>query len=55
MADANAFNRQMRVLLASAGADEPEWMLSRVEQYHQTLQVAGITHVFYQSPGTGQE
>jgi enterochelin esterase family protein len=23
--------------------------------YHQTLQAAGITHVFYQSPGTGHE
>jgi enterochelin esterase-like enzyme len=55
MADANAFNRRMRVLFVSAGADEPEGMLSRVEQYHQRLQAAGINHVFYQSPGTGHE
>jgi enterochelin esterase-like enzyme len=55
MADANAFNRQMRTLFVSAGADEPEWMLSSVEQYHETLQAAGINHVFYRSPGTGHE
>jgi enterochelin esterase family protein len=55
MADADAFNRQMRVLFVSAGADEPEWMLSRVEQYHQTLEAAGINHVFYRSPDTGHE
>lgn len=55
MADAAAFNRQMRVLFVSTGADEPEWMLNSAEEYHQTLQAAGINHVFYQSPGTGHE
>lgn len=55
MADPDAFNRQMRALFVSAGADEPEWMLSSVDQYRQTLQAAGINHVFYRSPDTGHE
>lgn len=55
MADADAFNREMRVLFLSVGANEPERVLTNVQQDHLTLQAAGIHHVFYRSPDTGHE
>jgi enterochelin esterase family protein len=55
MADPEWFNRQMRLLFLSVGAEEPEWMRSGVEQYHQALQAAGINHEFYRSAATGHE
>lgn len=55
MADARVFNRSMRVLFLSAGADEPEWLLSSAKRYHEALDAAGIHHVFYESPDTAHE
>jgi enterochelin esterase-like enzyme len=55
MMDADAFNRQMRVLFLSVGEDEPDRVLSNVEQYYRTLRDAGIDHVFYESSATGHE
>jgi enterochelin esterase family protein len=55
MADADAFNRSMRVLFLSVGAEEQEWMLNSAKRYHEALQAAGIRHVFYESPGTAHE
>lgn len=55
MADAEAFNRSMRVLFLSVGVEEPEWMLNSVKRYREALQAAGINHVFYESPETGHE
>jgi enterochelin esterase family protein len=55
MADADAFNRSKRVFFLSVGAGEPEWMLDSVKRYHDTLQAAGINHVFYISPDTAHE
>lgn len=55
MADAEAFNRSMRLLFLSVGAEEPEWMLSSVKRYGEALQAAGIKHVFHESPDTGHE
>lgn len=55
MADPEWFNRQMRLVFLSVGAEEPDWMRSGVEQYHQALQAAGIEHEFYRSEATGHE
>ena len=55
MADVDAFNGQMRVLFISAGAEEPDRVISNARQDHQTLQAQGIKHVFYESPETGHE
>jgi len=55
MADADAFNRRVRVVFLGIGTAEPERMLRSVQGYHDALQAAGIKHVFYESPGTAHE
>jgi enterochelin esterase-like enzyme len=55
LADAGTFNRKMRLLFASVGGHEPDWMLDSIERFHETLQAMGINHVFYVSPDTGHE
>jgi enterochelin esterase-like enzyme len=55
MADADAFNRRVRVLFLSIGTVEPQMMMSSVRGYHDALTKAGIKTVFYESPGTSHE
>jgi enterochelin esterase-like enzyme len=55
MADAEAFNKRMRVLFISIGEDEPGWVSNTARSYHEYLQAAGIHHVFYESSDTGHE
>lgn len=54
MADAEAFNKKMRVLWLGVGTDEPQF-LRGIKGYCEALQKAGIKHVYYESPGTGHE
>ncbi|HEX2855305.1 MAG TPA: alpha/beta hydrolase-fold protein [Opitutaceae bacterium] len=55
MADADTFNRKMRLLFVSVGGDEPDWMLNSITRYHEALSAMGIKHVFYTSPETAHE
>jgi enterochelin esterase-like enzyme len=55
MADADAFNKKVRVLWLGIGTTEPERMYKSVNDYHKALEKAGIRHVYYESPGTSHE
>lgn len=55
MAQADQFNRDARLLFLSVGAEEPDWVLSGAEQFHQALRAAGIEHHYYLSSDTAHE
>jgi enterochelin esterase-like enzyme len=55
MADADAFNRKVRLVWLGIGTAEPEWMYNSVKSYHEALEKAGIKHAYYESPGTSHE
>ncbi|MGC8641362.1 MAG: alpha/beta hydrolase-fold protein [Isosphaeraceae bacterium] len=55
MADADAFNRRVRLLWLGIGTAEPQRMYESVKNYHQALEKAGIKNVYYESPGTSHE
>ena len=55
MADADAFNRKVRVLWLGIGTAEAKRMYESVKNYHEALEKAGIKHVYYESPGTSHE
>ena len=52
MADAKAFNKRMKVLYISIGTEEN---VQGARTFHQKLNEHGITHVYYESPGTAHE
>ncbi len=54
-ADSTAFNRKMKLMYLSIGTTEPERMYTGVKNFHEALSKAGITHVYYESPGTAHE
>jgi enterochelin esterase-like enzyme len=54
-ADADSFNRKIRLLYLSIGTDEPERMYTSVNKFHLELERLGIKHVYYESPGTAHE
>jgi len=54
-ADANAFNKKVKVLYLSVGTAEPARMQTMVKGFHEGLQKAGIKQVYYESPGTAHE
>ncbi len=54
-ADANAFNKKVKVLYLSIGTAEPARMQTMVNGFHEALQKAGIKQVYYESPGTAHE
>jgi enterochelin esterase-like enzyme len=55
MADADAFNKKVRVLWLGIGTTEPQRMYEGVKNYHAALEKAGIKHAYYESPGTSHE
>ena len=55
MADADAFNKKVRLLWLGIGTAEPKRMYDGVKAYHEALEKAGIKHVYYESPGTSHE
>jgi enterochelin esterase-like enzyme len=55
MADADAFNRKVRLVWLGIGTAEPQRMYESVKNYHEGLEKAGIKHVYYESPGTSHE
>ena len=54
-ANADAFNKKVKVLYISIGTAEPERMYSGVKGFHEALEKAGIKHTYYESPGTAHE
>jgi enterochelin esterase-like enzyme len=55
MADADAFNKKVKLLWLGIGTTEPQRMYESVKNYHEALEKAGINHVYYESPGTSHE
>jgi enterochelin esterase family protein len=55
LSDAAAFNKKVRLVWLGIGTKEPERMYQSVKNFHQTLEKAGIKHIYYESPGTDHE
>ena len=49
LADSAKINRQLRLLWIGIGSDD--FLLTQVKESHETLQKAGINHVWVESPG----
>ncbi len=54
-ADADTFNKKIKLMYLSTGTAEPERMFQTVNNFHKELEKAGIKHVYYESPGTAHE
>lgn len=54
-ADADKFNKQLKVLYISIGTTEPERMYTGVNGFHKALEKAGIKHTYDESQGTAHE
>jgi enterochelin esterase-like enzyme len=54
-ADAESFNKKVKLIYISIGTAEPERMVQGVNNLHLELEKAGIQHVYYESPGTSHE
>ena len=55
MADADEFNKKVRLVWLGIGTAEPQRMYEGIKNYHEALEKAGIKHVYYESPGTSHE
>jgi enterochelin esterase-like enzyme len=53
MADADKFNKQVRLLWLGVGS--AEGMRDGIKRYHEALEKAGIKSAYYESPGTAHE
>lgn len=54
-ADAEVFNKKIKVMYLSIGTEEPERMYHSVNNFHKAIEEAGIKHIYYESPGTSHE
>jgi len=54
-ADAEAFNRKVKVIYLSICTAEPERMYNSANKFHQALEKAWIKHIYFESPGTSNE
>jgi enterochelin esterase-like enzyme len=54
-ADADSFNKKVKVMYLSIGTVEPERMYNSVNNLHLALENIGIKHIYYESPGTSHE
>ena len=52
--DVAGFNQKVKVLFLGTGTVERE-RNSNIKNLHDTLEKAGVKHVYYESPGTGHE
>lgn len=55
MANADEFNKKVKVLFLSIGTTEADMMQRTVRNYQKAIANAGIKTVFYESPGTSHE
>ena len=54
LSDADTFNKKVKVFWLSLGSEETAGYNGN-QGFHQTLEKAGIKHVYYESPGTAHE
>jgi enterochelin esterase-like enzyme len=54
-ADADTFNKKVKLVWIGIGTGEPENMYRNVKGFHETLTKIGIKNVYYESPGTDHE
>ncbi len=54
-ADADSFNKKVKLMYLSIGTVEPERMYNSVHNFHLALEKAGVKHIYYESPGTSHE
>jgi enterochelin esterase-like enzyme len=54
-ADPAAFKKKVHVLYLGVGTAEAERFTTRIRGFHQSLENAGIEHVYWESPGTDHE
>ncbi len=50
-----SLNDQMRLLYVSTGTAESEQMYAGVKAFHDMLDINGVNHIYYESPGTAHE
>jgi enterochelin esterase-like enzyme len=55
LADADAFNKKVKLVWLGIGTAEGERLYNGVKSYRDSLEKAGIKTVFYESPGTAHE
>jgi enterochelin esterase-like enzyme len=55
MADADAFNKRMKLVWFGIGTQEPEGMMRGMQGFRKALTDAGIKFVYFESPGTSHE
>ncbi|MGC8830553.1 MAG: alpha/beta hydrolase [Verrucomicrobiia bacterium] len=55
MANADEFNKKVKVLFLSIGTAEGERFYNSVKRYRDALEEAGIKTIYYESPGTSHE
>ena len=55
LGDAASFNKKVKLVWVGIGTKEPERMYQGVNNFHKTLESAGIKHAYYESPGTDHE
>ncbi len=54
-ADADAFNKKVKLVFVGIGTAEPKNMHDGIVAFHEALTQGGIKHVYYESPGTAHE
>lgn len=54
-ADPAAFAKRVHLLWLGVGSVEPERMRNGIRSLHESLETAGIAHVYYESPDTDHE
>ncbi len=55
MADADAFNKRMKLVWFGIGTQEPERMMQGMQNFRKSLSDAGIRFKYFESPGTAHE
>jgi enterochelin esterase family protein len=55
LADPKAFAKQVKLLFVSMGSEEENSFGVGNRTFHETLEKAGVKHVFYESPNTAHE
>ena len=55
LADADAFNKRVKLLWIGTGTKETDWMIRAMTALHEAFTNAGIRHVYFESQGTAHE
>jgi S-formylglutathione hydrolase FrmB len=55
MADADVFNKRMKLVWFGIGTEEPAAMAKGMKGFHDAMTTSGVHYVYYESPGTSHE